>query len=70
MTARGVQLSAWDLFAGNVVYNVVLGAIIVFVFGKRTGAADATPRRPRRPSIRAASPLPTPISTSNMCARC
>jgi di/tricarboxylate transporter len=43
VTSRGVPLSAWDLFAGNVVYNVVLGAIIVFVFGKRTGAAAATP---------------------------
>ncbi len=36
-----MPLSAWDLFAANVVYNVLLGAIIVAIFGRRPGAALA-----------------------------
>ena len=40
VTSRGVQLSAWDLFVGNVAYNLVLGVIIVFVFGRRARTAQ------------------------------
>ena len=41
VTSRGVPLSAWHLFAGNLVYNVVLGAIVVAIFERRPGAAHA-----------------------------
>ena len=34
VTSRGLEMSVWTLFAGNLVYNLVLGAIIVAVFGR------------------------------------
>ena len=63
--SRGVAVSAWHLFAGNVVYNVVLGAIIVAIFGRRQGdcaprgrtARDARRRFERRRSDRRAAGL-------------
>ena len=39
--SRGVPLSTWTLFAGNVLYNVVLGAIIVAIFSRSSSAAHA-----------------------------
>ena len=39
--SRGVPLSTWTLFAGNVLYNVVLGVIIVAIFSRNSSAAHA-----------------------------
>jgi di/tricarboxylate transporter len=33
VTSRGLEMSPWALFAGNLAYNVGLGVIIVLVFG-------------------------------------
>jgi di/tricarboxylate transporter len=42
VTSRGLEMSVWTLFAGNLAYNVVLGAIIVALFGRRhRGDVDA-----------------------------
>ncbi len=41
VNSRGLQLSAWDLFAGNLVYNLALGAIIVAIFGRRPRGSRA-----------------------------
>jgi Na+/H+ antiporter NhaD/arsenite permease-like protein len=35
VTSRGLEMSVWTLFAGNLIYNLVLGVIIVAVFGRR-----------------------------------
>ncbi|HEX2490140.1 MAG TPA: SLC13 family permease, partial [Blastocatellia bacterium] len=35
VTSRGLEMSAWALFAANLAYNIGLGAIIVAVFGSR-----------------------------------
>ncbi|HYN07034.1 MAG TPA: SLC13 family permease [Vicinamibacterales bacterium] len=35
VTSRGLEMSVWTLFGGNLAYNLVLGAIIVAVFGGR-----------------------------------
>jgi len=42
-TSRGVTLSAWHLFAGNLAYNVVLGVVIVAMFGRRPAAPQDQP---------------------------
>ena len=41
VTSRGLEMSVWPLFFGNLAYNVVLGAVIVAVFG---GSSPAPPR--------------------------
>jgi di/tricarboxylate transporter len=42
VTSRALEMSVWTLFAGNLAYNVILGAIIVALFGRRhRGAVDA-----------------------------
>jgi hypothetical protein len=33
VTSRGLEMSPWALFAGNLAYNVGLGVIIVLMFG-------------------------------------
>jgi di/tricarboxylate transporter len=44
VTSRALEMSVWTLFAGNLAYNVVLGAIIVALFGRRhRGGVDASP---------------------------
>ncbi len=56
VTSRGLEMSIWTLFAGNLIYNLVLGVIIVGVFrGPRRAATrsdDAAtsvePRQVRR----------------------
>ena len=35
VSSRGLELSVWTLFAGNLVYNLVLAIIIVAIFGGR-----------------------------------
>jgi di/tricarboxylate transporter len=35
VTIRGLEMSVWALFAGNLAYNLVLGAVIVGIFGRR-----------------------------------
>lgn len=39
VTSRGLEMSVWALFAGNLVYNLALGTAIVAVFGGRRRAA-------------------------------
>jgi di/tricarboxylate transporter len=34
VTSRGIDVSAWLLFAGNLAYNIALGAIIVAIFNR------------------------------------
>ena len=36
VTSRGLEMSVWTLFAGNLIYNLVLGVIIVAVFGRKS----------------------------------
>jgi Na+/H+ antiporter NhaD/arsenite permease-like protein len=43
VTSRGLEMSVWTLFAGNLVYNLVLGAIIVAVFGRRSARQSFAP---------------------------
>jgi di/tricarboxylate transporter len=38
LASRGLEMSAWALFAGNVLYNVLLGLAITWVFGRRADA--------------------------------
>lgn len=40
---RGLEMSAQVLFAGNLVYNVALGVVIVLVFGRRRVPAPPSP---------------------------
>ena len=42
MQARGLDMSAQMLFVGNLIYNVVLGLIIVAIFGRRRVPASGT----------------------------
>jgi di/tricarboxylate transporter len=42
MQARGLDMSAQVLFVGNLIYNIVLGLIIVAVFGRRRVPATGT----------------------------
>jgi di/tricarboxylate transporter len=37
VTSRGLEMSVWTLFGGNLAYNLVLGAIIVVLFRGQTG---------------------------------
>lgn len=51
VTSRGLEMSVWTLFAGNLIYNLVLGVIIVAVFGRRSGGAvPASGQGPDPPS--------------------
>jgi hypothetical protein len=44
VTSRGLEMSVWTLFGGNLIYNLILGLIIVAVFGRRR--PQIAPRRP------------------------
>lgn len=47
VTSRGLEMSVWVLFAGNLICNVVLGVIIVLVFGgRKRGTAAVQPAVP------------------------
>jgi di/tricarboxylate transporter len=51
VTSRGLEMSVWTLFTGNLVYNLVLGGIIVMLFRGQTGVRPGsdqgqTPLRP------------------------
>jgi di/tricarboxylate transporter len=51
VTSRGLEASAWALFAANLAYNIVLGAIIVAIFGRaRTRGRDAALPSPTTPA--------------------
>jgi di/tricarboxylate transporter len=45
VVSRGLEMSVWTLFSGNLIYNLVLGAIIVRLFGRR-GRGDINTTSP------------------------
>jgi di/tricarboxylate transporter len=62
VTSRGLEMSVWPLFFGNLAYNVVLGAVIVAVFGGRRlrpGAPSESPDAIEAAETAAARPLPS-----------
>ena len=56
--SRGLEISVWTLFAGNLIANVVLGSVIVWIFG-RDHRGDRG-----RVSIAPSTSVPSVISTS------
>jgi len=78
LASRGLTMSPWSLFAANLAYNILLGLIIVAVFGRRSrlergvtapqrsNAADkdADPDRLSRPSLEQACTLVALVSVA------
>ena len=58
VTSRGLEMSVWPLFFGNLAYNVVLGVVIVAVFGG-TRLRRAVRHRESRLEMEVASKPPT-----------
>ena len=58
VTSRGLEMSVWTLFAGNLIYNLVLGVIIVAVF-RRARAARKRGHGPAHDDSRRESPTST-----------
>lgn len=60
VTTRGLTMSVWTLFAGNLIANLILAGVLMFVFGGRrpfAGAAAATSRESKVPARTGSSSL-------------
>jgi Na+/H+ antiporter NhaC len=62
VVSRGLHLSVWTLFAGNLAANLILAAVLVMVFsGRRQFAAAAS--SPSQPVVSAGTPRLTAIQS-------
>jgi di/tricarboxylate transporter len=67
VASRGLEMSVWPLFFGNLAYNVVLGAVIVAVFGGARLRRRAPAAAPLETEIADSGDARPPLSVDQVC---